>query len=626
MPSVNQLSEEKAQLLNDIANTLRVHSIRSTNIAGSGHPTTCCSAAEMMSVLFFHTMKYKVEKPRDPSSDRFVLSKGHAAPILYAAWAEAGLFPVGDLDKLRKTGCDLEGHPTPRLDFVDVATGSLGQGLSCAAGMAYTGKYFDKASYRVYCLLGDGETAEGSVWEALAFCSYYKLDNIVAVFDINRLGQSDPTSVQHDMDCYKIRLEALGWNVVVVDGHDVSALAKALEDTKSISGKPCAVLGKTFKGRGVPGVEDQMNFHGKPLGEKGEVAIAELKKLIKNPGPYKITPPAPTDDAKEVKNSKITLSEPPNYQMGDVLPIRNSYGTALVKIAKNSDQIVALDGDMKNSTFSQKLADVYPNRFVECFIAEQNMVGVAVGCGTRGRTIPFASTFACFLTRAFDQIRMAAISQANIKFCGSHCGVSIGEDGPSQMALEDIAMFRSIPGSTVFYPSDSVAIERAVELAANTTGICFIRATRPVTPIIYKNDEVFQVGQAKVVRQSPDDKVTVIGAGITLSEAMKAADKLAASGVKITVVDPFTIKPLDVDTIKEAAKKTGGRIVVVEDHYPEGGIGEAVSMALGCCRDIVIRHLAVRDVPRSGKPVELLELFGINDDAIVKAVNQILKE
>ncbi|GFU26047.1 transketolase-like protein 2 [Nephila pilipes] len=614
---------KSVQDLKDIANKLRIHSIKATNASNSGHPTSCCSMAEIMSVLFFNTMKFKVAEPRDPSSDRFVLSKGHAAPILYAAWVEAGLLSEEDILKLRKVDCDLEGHPTPRLSFIDVATGSLGQGLSCSAGMAYTGKYFEKAGYRVYCLIGDGESAEGSIWEALSFAGHYKLDNLVAIFDINRLGQSEPTMFQHEMDVYEQRLKAFGFNTLVIDGHDVGQIVKAFENAANVKGKPTAILAKTFKGKGLAGIEDQENWHGKPLGPKAESAIQDLLNCIANncPPPQATTQPACT--VPPVDNSPISLSEPPNYTLGETVATRLAYGTALLKLGTNSKRIVALDADTKNSTYSDKFRKAFPDRFIECFIAEQNLIGVAVGCSTRGRKIPFTSTFATFYTRAFDQLRMAAISQANIKCCGSHCGVSIGEDGPSQMGLEDIAMFRTIPGCTVFYPSDAVSTERACELAANKQGICFIRTSRPNTPVIYANDEPFAIGKAKVVKKSANDVALVIGAGVTLFEALKAADLLAQQGINIRVIDIFTVKPIDIGTIQSNAKECGGRIITVEDHYPEGGIGEAVAGAVSCCRNTVHYRLAVTGVPRSGPPAVLMDMFGISANHIIKAVQEI---
>ncbi|KAG7199965.1 hypothetical protein KM043_014394 [Ampulex compressa] len=626
MASYHKPECKTIQELKDIATKLRIHCIESTQASKSGHPTSCSSMAEIMSVLFFHTMRYKITAPRDPSSDRFILSKGHAAPILYAAWAEAGLFPKSELLKLRKIDSDLEGHPTPRLNFVDVGTGSLGQGLSIAAGMAYVGKNYDKADYRVYCLIGDGESAEGSIWEALHFSSYYKLDNLCAIFDINRLGQSEPTSLQHNMEVYRKRLEAFGFNALVVDGHDVEELAKAFYEAQNTKGRPTAILAKTFKGKNFPDIEDLDNWHGKPLGNKAKEVIQHLIGLLKNTGPIGLHSQKPLqDDAPVVDISKVKLAAPPSYKVGEQVATRAAYGTALAKLAQSNPRVIALDGDTKNSTFAEKIKTVDPSRFIECFIAEQNCVGVAIGAACRNRTIAFVSAFATFFTRAFDQIRMGAISQTNVNFVGSHCGVSIGEDGPSQMGLEDIAMFRSVPGSTVFYPSDAVSTERAVELAANTKGICFIRTSRPATALLYKNDEPFVVGKAKVVKSSPKDQVLLIGAGVTLHEALKAAEELGKASVHVRVIDPFTIKPIDAAAIIQHAKEVGGRIVTVEDHYAEGGIGEAVLSAVAMERDIVVKKLAVSEVPRSGPPTVLLDKYGISARKIVAAVQEVLK-
>ncbi|CAH0561995.1 unnamed protein product [Brassicogethes aeneus] len=626
MANYHKLDGKVVQELKDIANKLRIHSISSTQVAKSGHPTSCASIAEILSVLFFNTMRYKVSAPRDPSSDRFVLSKGHAAPALYAAWAEAGLFPVSDLNNLRKLGSDLEGHPTPRLNFIDVGTGSLGQGLAIANGMAYVGKNYDKASYRVYCLVGDGESAEGSIWESVHFASYYKLDNLCLIFDVNRLGQSEPTSLGHDVDTYRKRLEAFGFHAIVVDGHDVEELNKAFHTAATTKGKPTAVVAKTLKGKNFPKIEDLENWHGKPLGEHSDKIISHLKGMIKNAGPLQVHPQKPLkDDAFPVDITNIKLSSPPAYKIGDSLATRVAYGTALVKIAQTNPRVIALDGDMKNSTFSENLKKFDASRYIECFIAEQSLVGTAIGAACRDRTVPFVSTFATFFTRAFDQIRMGAISQTNVNFVGSHCGVSIGEDGPSQMGLEDLAMFRSIPGSTIFYPADAVSTERAVELAANTKGITFIRINRPNTTVIYPNDHVFAVGKAEVVRSNPKDQLVIIGAGITLQEAITASKKLSAVGIGARVIDPFTVKPLDKNTIIENIKEVGGRAIVVEDHYFEGGLGEAVLSATAMERNIIVKHIAVPRVPRSGPPAALLDRYGLSADHIVTAAQEILK-
>ena len=606
--------------LQAIANKLRIHSIEATNASKSGHPTSCASMAEIMSVLFFDVMRYSTKEPKAAGADRFVLSKGHSAPILYAAWAEAGLFPTQELLNLRKIDSDLEGHPTPRLNFVDVATGSLGQGLSVAAGMAYIGKYIDKSDYRVYCLIGDGESAEGSIWEALHFASHYKLDNLVAIFDINRLGQSEPASLGHHLDIYDARVKAFGWESRVVDGNDVASLTSTFAEFANVKGKPQAILAKTYKGKGFVGIEDMDNWHGKPLGDKASEVIAALRPLADLPGP--VPSPKPFTPVPAVDLS-VHLSEPPNYKLGEKVATRQTYGTALVKLGKVNPRVIALDGDTKNSTFSETYKKAFPDRYIECFIAEQNLVGVATGAGCRGRTIPFVSTFASFFSRTFDQLRMGAISQANIKCVGSHCGVSIGEDGPSQMALEDLAMFRAIPGATVFYPSDAVSTERAVELAAQKFGIAFIRTSRPATPVVYPNDTVFQVGKAHVLRSNgKSDVALIIGAGVTVHEAIAAADNLKAQGVHVRVLDPFTIKPIDADAIVANAKEAGGKVVVVEDHYPEGGIGEAVASVL-VGTGIKMTHLCVRELPRSGPPNVLLEKYGISASCIVSAVKSL---
>jgi len=625
----HQPTMEEVSVLKDMATKLRIHSVKMTLASKSGHPTSCSSMAELMSVLFFKVMKYKdpkvTKEQRDPANDRFILSKGHAAPILYAAWAEAGLFPVEDLMNLRKITSDLEGHPTPRLPFIDVATGSLGQGLSVAAGMAYCAKHFDKSSYRTYCLMGDGESMEGNVWEALNFAGFYKLDNLCAIIDVNRLGQSDPAPLAHDMDQYRRRLNSFGFNTVVVDGHDVEELCKAFHTAETTKGMPTAILAKTFKGRDFPEIEDQMNWHGKPLGDKAESVLAHLTSLIKNPSAERPAICSPNNDVPDVSLTGAAMSSPPAYTLGDKVATRQAYGSALAKLAQGHNRVVALDGDMKNSTFSQNLLKVDKDRFIECFICEQNLIGVGIGVACRDRTIAFASTFACFLSRAFDNLRMGVISQTNLNVMGSHCGVSIGEDGPSQMALEDLAMFQSLPGCTVFYPTDAVAMERATELAANTRGITFIRASRPALPVMYNNDEQFQIGKAKIVKQTDNDQVLVIGAGVTLYEAVKAAEQMAATGVNIRVMDPFTIKPLDWAAVQNHSAACGGRVVTVEDHYPEGGLGDAVLASLATVRNTVVKKLAVNGVPRSGPPAELLEMFGISASHIVKACNDILK-
>ncbi|KTG45206.1 hypothetical protein cypCar_00003502 [Cyprinus carpio] len=546
--SYHKPDEKTLQALKDIANKLRIHSIKETSASNSGHPTSCCSAAELMSVLFFHTMRYKAQDPRNPSNDRFILSKAGCHSMF---------------------GYELPFSFLKKLAFVDVATGSLGQGLGAACGMAYTGKYFDKASYRVYCMLGDGECSEGSVWEAMAFASYYKLDNLVAILDVNRLGQSEAAPLQHNMNAYKERCAAFGFNTYVVDGHDVEELCKALWHAEQTKGKPTAIVAKTFKGKGLKGIEDQDNWHGKPMPkDRAEELINDLLSQIQSPN-KPLHPQLPNENVALADLTPIHLLTAPEYKIGDKISTRKAYGVALKKMGDASPRVVAMDGDTKNSTFSDIFKKAHPDRFIECFIAEQNMV----------------------------------------------C-----EDGPSQMALEDLAMFRAIPTCTVFYPSDGVSTERAVELAANTKGICFIRTSRPDTAVIYDAGEKFEVGKAKVVRQSDTDQVTVIGAGVTLHEALAAHDELAKEGLNIRVIDPFTIKPLDASTIVASARATEGRVITVEDHYKEGGLGEAVLSAVGEEPGIVVHRLAVSRVPQSGKPQELLDMFGISAKSIVAAV------
>jgi len=484
----------------------------------------------------------------------------------------------------------------------------------------------DKVNYRTCVIVGDGESAEGSVWESLHFASHYNLDNLCVIFDVNRLGQSEPTALQHNTEVYRQRLEAFGFNAIVVDGHDVEELCKAFYEANVTTDKPTAIIAKTFKGKFFPNIEDKENWHGKPLGDQADSVIKHLQGLIHNQGALQIAPQKPLkDDAVPVHIANIRLSQPPAYKLGESVATRLAYGTALAKIATNNSRVIALDGDTKNSTYSEKLKKVFPDRYIECFIAEQNLVGVAIGAACRDRTVAFVSTFATFFTRAFDQIRMGAISSTNVNFVGSHCGVSIGEDGPSQMGLEDIALFRTIPGSTVFYPSDAVSCERAVELAANTPGVCFIRTSRPNTAVLYENNEKFEIGKAKVVKQSDNDSVLLIGAGITLYEALNAAAELEKSGVHARVLDPFTVKPIDQDAIIENAKACGGRVVVVEDHYREGGLGEAVLHAVAEQPRIVVKHLAVTRLPRSGPPTVLVDLFGLSARHIVNAVGDVLK-
>jgi transketolase len=608
--------------LKNIATRLRIDSVKSTSEAGSGHPTSCCSAAELMAALFFAEMKFDPKDPHNPNADRFVLSKGHAAPILYAAWAEAGAFDRSELLKLRTIGSDLEGHPTPRLPFVDVATGSLGQGICAAVGSALNARRI-QSSYRTYVLLGDGETAEGSVWEAADVAAVDRLDNLCGLTDVNALGQSRPTMWQHDMEQFARRWRAFGWHAIVVDGHDLNQILDALDEARRTSGQPTMILARTIKGKGVSFVEGKDGWHGKPFkkGEELDRALSELEKaFVTVPGgrdvnlAERIPRPPATAHAPAVAKPIA----PPAYKMGDEVATREAYGTAIAKLGEADGRVVALDADVKNSTFSDKFEKALPDRFYENFIAEQVMIGAAMGLAARG-AIPFPSTFACFLTRAADFVRMAAISHVNVKLAGSHAGISIGEDGPSQMALEDLAMFRAQPNFTVLYPCDGVSTERLVAAAAARPGPAYIRTSRPKTPVIYANEESFPIGGLKVLRESRDDVATVVAAGVTLFEALKAYDELKASGTAIRVIDLYSLQPVDKDALVAAGRATGGPIITVEDHYAAGGIGDAVAEAVADA-GLAVHRLAVREIPRSGKPDELLERFGISARHIVEAV------
>ena len=622
MEQTARTNQDAIQALQSMANKLRVHSILATSEAGSGHPTSCMSAADLAAAVFFHAMRYDVPNPKNPVNDRFVLSKGHAAPLLYAAWAEAGAFSVDRLLTLRQFGSDIEGHPTPRLPWVEVATGSLGQGLSCGAGMALSCKYLDKIDNKIFVMMGDGEAAEGSVWEAAEIASYYELDNLIGIVDVNRLGQSQETMYGHDVEVYRRRFEAFGFHAVAIDGHDMVQIVAALDEAMSVKDKPSVIVASTKKGKGVSFVEDKDGWHGKAFkkGEELERALAELQPAITVAGGMKMKSP----EGRPAPQGHGAPTQPPgaSFPLGQQIATREEYGAALARLGDWNPRVVALDGDTKNSTFADKFKKAHPDRFFESFIAEQNMVGAAVGLAAMGK-IPFASTFACFLTRAYDQIRMAAVSQSNLKLCGSHAGVSIGEDGPSQMALEDFAMMRAIEGATILYPSDAVSTDRAVRLAASTKGIVYIRTTRPKTPVIYSDDDEFKVGLAKVVKQSANDKLTVVAGGVTLFEALAAYEDLSKEGIAVRVIDVFSVKPIDEAGLRAAGKETQGLILTVEDHSAGGGIGDAVASAVSP-EGIRVHELAIREVPRSGKPEELLAAYGIDRAAIVAKVKSLL--
>jgi transketolase len=612
------MDQDLAATLSRVANQLRIHSIAATTAAGSGHPTSCASAADLVAALFFGHMRYDPKNPRYRNSDRFILSKGHAAPLLYAAWAEAGLFPKEDLLRLREFNSDLEGHPTPRLSFVDVATGSLGQGLSVGLGRALCAS-LDALDFRTYVLLGDGECSEGSVWEAANLAGIYKASNLVALVDVNRLGQSQPAPLGHDMDAYRRRFEAFNWRTEVIDGHDIDEILEVLS-AAGLGTQPLAILAKTYKGHGIPGIEDKDSWHGKPLSkEEAEKAIAELQTKAQSAAGIQI--PKPTA-VPEPEMHVSTQPPPPAYELGQKVATREAYGNGLVRMGQIDARLVALDGDTKNSTYSEKFLKKFPSRFFESFIAEQNMVGMALGFGVLGK-IPFASTFGAFFTRAHDQIRMAATSFANLKLAGSHVGVSIGEDGPSQMGLEDLAMMRSVPGSVILYPCDAVSTEKMVEEAVHQHGIVYLRLSRPKTEVIYEPSETFPIGGAKILRQKPDDKVTVVTAGVTVYEALKAADLLSTQGLGITVIDAYSIKPLGAEIIRDAASKTDRVILTVEDHYAEGGLGEAVAGGLSPER-FEVHRLAVFQLPHSGPPEELMARYGIDSSAIAEKVHELI--
>lgn len=612
-----QSSAADIDKIRDKARRLGILSMMATTAAGSGHPTSCLSAAELVAATFFHAMKFDPRKPNGSRSDRFVLSKGHAAPVLYAALAEAGVFPASRLMTLRQFSSELEGHPTPRIPGVDAATGSLGQGLSVGAGLAIGAK-LDKLGTRVFVLLGDGELAEGNVWEAAEFAGHYALDNLIALADINALGQSDRTMYQHDMEIYRKKFEAQGWGTQVIDGHDVAAVIAALDRATSAKGHPQAIVARTIKGHGVSFLSDKDGWHGKPLSKQ------QLGKAVEElGGPVEL----PADPGRSYARAELpeppAFPEPPvpSYKADAQVATREAYGNALKRIGAVNPHIVALDGDVKNSTFAEKFGDAFPERFFQAYIAEQNMIAAGVGLAARGK-VPFLSSFACFLSRAYDQVRMASISRSPVKLCGSHCGVSIGEDGPSQMALEDIAAFRAVHGSVILYPSDAYSAERLTEQAARLPGITYIRTSRPKTGLLYSAGEKFPVPGFHVLRQSAKDAALVIGAGITVHEALKAYEQLKSENISVRVVDLYCVKPIEGLRLAEHLRACNNFLITAEDHYPEGGLGEAVISALAEVEAAPARFkkLAVNGLPHSGKADELLDAFGISSRHIAEAV------
>lgn len=582
--------------LRRMANKLRIDSLRSTTIAGSGHPTSCLSCAELMSCLFFSELQ---------AEDEFLLSKGHAAPILWAAYAEAGLIPREDLQTLRKIDSVLEGHPTPRMPLVRVATGSLGQGLAAGVGMALA-KRITGSTARIYVLLGDGECAEGSVWEAANSAAYYSLNNLCVLIDVNRLGQSEPTMHQHALEPYRDKFRAFGWDALMIDGHSVPDILNAFEQAQK-SEKPCAIIAKTIKGKGVSFLEDKEGWHGKPLNTE------ELEEALQKIGNAEVSLSSHLKLKK--RDGVIADSEANEYRIGEMVSTRDAFGKALANCGRKNKTVVAIDADVKNSTMTDYFFREFPDRAFQSFIAEQAMVGMAVGFSAMG-LMPFVATFSAFLTRAYDFIRMAQYSRANIKFVGSHAGISIGPDGPSQMGLEDMPMFLSMPEAVVLYPSDAVSSDYLVREMSKHKGISYLRTTRGKTPVIYDKAEQFPIGGLKVVRKSGKDRALVVAAGITVYEALKAYELLKEKDIYIRIIDLYSLKPLDVDSLRENAQECNNKVIAVEDHY----CSVFASILSTVLRDVC--YLCVRDIPRSGKPEELLKHFGIDALSIVQRVEE----
>jgi transketolase len=605
------------ELWRELGQQFRVDSIRTAAAAKSGHPSSGMSAADLMAVLVAKYLRYDFDNPDDLRNDRLIFSKGHASTLLYAIFRAAGAIDDEQLLTYRQHGSMLEGHPTPVIPWVDVATGSLGQGLPLGVGMALGAKRLERSPARIWVLHGDSEMAEGSVWEAFEHAAYYELDNLTVSLDVNRLGQRGETMVGWNTDVYVRRAQAFGWHAIEIDGHDVEAIDRAYAEAIETQGRPTVVVARTLKGKGVAAVEDKPGFHGKALDDP-DAAIAELggKRDL-------------TIDVARPEGDPLSLpadGQPldlPRWEIGEEVATRLAYGEALTAVGAADARIVGMDGEVSNSTYAELFAKAHPERYFEMFIAEQQLVAAAVGLQTRGWK-PFASTFAAFLSRAYDFIRMAAISQANLRFSGSHAGVSIGEDGPSQMALEDIASLRAIHGSTVLHPCDANQTARLVAELTEREGISYLRTLRPATPVLYGPDEEFPIGGSKVPRSSDDDEVAIVAAGITLHEALKAADALAEEGVSARVIDLYSIKPLDEDTLRDAAEATGGRIVTVEDHWPEGGLGEAVLAAFADAEERPrVKVLAVSGMPHSGKPAELLAAAGIDAEHIADAAREL---
>ncbi|MDQ3778570.1 MAG: transketolase [Actinomycetota bacterium] len=599
-------------LWRELGQQLRVDAVRASAEASSGHPTSSMSAADLAAVLLAAHFRYDFDDPRSPANDRLVFSKGHASPLVYGLFRAAGVLSEEEFGTYRQFGSRLEGHPTPSLPWVDVATGSLGQGLPIGVGMALGGKLLDRLPFRVWVICGDSELAEGSMWEAFEHAAFYGLDNLTAIIDVNRLGQRGETMHGWNLAAYSERLRAFGWHAIEIDGHDVAAIDRAYREAEATTGRPTAIVARTIKGKGYSKVEDQPGWHGKAVAEE---AVEELG------GVRNIRVEIPKPPAGQRHRFDPTPQEWPRYELGDKVATRKAYGEALSALGGERGNVVALDGEVSNSTYAEIFRDAHPERFFEMYIAEQQMIAAAVGLQVLGWK-PFASTFAAFMSRAYDFVRMAAISRATLKLCGSHAGVSIGEDGPSQMALEDLAAFRAVHGSTVLYPCDGNQTLELVRAMADLDGISFLRTTRADTPVVYGPGERFPVGGSKTLRSSEDDEVTIVAAGITVFEALAAADRLAEEGLAAAVVDCYSVKPIDEDTLRSIRTP----IVTVEDHWPEGGLGDAVLAALADLeeRPRVVK-LAVRDMPHSGKPAELLAAAGIDADAIVAAARALVR-
>ncbi|MFJ1737017.1 transketolase [Streptomyces sp. NPDC088254] len=608
--------------LTELGQQLRVDSVRAAAAANSGHPTSSMSAADLVAVLLAHHLRYDFDHPDHPGNDRFVLSKGHASPLLYSAYKAAGVVDDDELLTFRKLGSRLEGHPTPRrLPWVETATGSLGQGLPVGVGIALAVKRLDRSEARVWVLCGDSEMAEGSVWEAAEHAGHEQLDNLVAIVDVNRLGQRGPTRHGHHLDAYARRFQAFGWHTVEVDGHDVDAVDRAYGEARSTKGQPTAILARTLKGKGVEAVQDREGLHGKPLQDADE-AIEELGGV--RDLRVRVQPPPSARLLHAVADGHLDL---PRWEKGDPdkgVATRDAYGQALAALGTAREDVVALDGEVSDSTRAEFFAKEHPERFFECYIAEQQLVAAAVGLAARGR-VPYASTFAAFLTRAHDFVRMASISGAGINLVGSHAGVAIGQDGPSQMGLEDLAMFRAVHGSTVLYPCDANQTARLVATMARLDGVRYLRTSRGASPVIYGPDEEFPVGGSKVLRSSGRDRLTVVAAGVTVHEALKAADALAGEGVDVRVIDLYSVKPVDRETLRRAAEETGC-LLTVEDHHAEGGLGDAVAEAFADGRPVPrLVRLGVRTMPGSASPDEQLHAAGIDAESIAASARLLVE-